>query len=369
MLSKFSLILLCAFAFVSTAQDNKSLAWKRWQHLQHGVAASGWFSESGNYSIQQLRAFTTPADIEHIQKLGFDHIRIPVDPIIFQCDGDWNACERIQFLDQVIQKALAVNLYVILDFHPNPQYTHQLITSGPASEKYLRLWSQIADHYGKMDSDRIILEVMNEFSSPDHNTWFGLLQQSIDIIRKNAPTSTIIVQGSGYSDIPDLVRLPTLGDSNLIYNFHYYEPHIFTHQGATWGLDYWLDVRNLPFPATEKDVLQVIEHADSHEARWRLLQYKEDHWDADRIAGDIAFAAQWARDRNVPLMCDEFGVYRNFSDPDSRERWLNATRTAFERNHIGWTMWDYQGGFGVVFKENGSLRDDEVALRALGLKK
>lgn len=365
-----SLIVLVVLIFSGSAfGQNDSLAWKRWKHLQRGVAVSGWFSESGNYSVQQLRAFTTPADIEHIQKLGFDHIRIPVDPVIFQCDGDWNACERIQFLDQVIQRAIALNLYVILDFHPNPQYTHQLITSGPASEKYLRLWSQIADHYGKIDSDRIVLEVMNEFSSPDLNTWFGLLQQSIETIRRNAPNSTIIVQGAGYSDIPDMVRLPALNDSNLIYNFHYYEPHIFTHQGATWGLDFWLDVRHLEFPAKDREISELIEHTDSEEVRWRLLQYKEDHWDAERIDGDVAFAAQWAHDRNVPLMCDEFGAYRNFSDPDSRERWLTAVRTAFEKNHIGWTTWDYQGGFGVVYKENGSLRDDAVALRGLGLRK
>jgi hypothetical protein len=68
-------------------------------------------------------------------------------------------------------------------------------------------------------------------------------------------------------------------------------------------------------------------------------------------------------------MCDEFGVYRNFSVPEDRGRWLTAARTAFEKNHIGWTMWDYQGGFGVVYKENGGLRDDDMVLRSLGLKK
>ena len=55
--------------------------------------------------------------------------------------------------------------------------------------------------------------------------------------------------------------------------------------------------------------------------------------------------------------------------PEDRERWLTAARTAFEKNHIGWTMWDYQGGFGVVYKENGGLRDDDMVLRSLGLKK
>jgi aryl-phospho-beta-D-glucosidase BglC (GH1 family) len=365
------LAILATLVFPTTIANaqNTSIAWKRVQHLQHGVAVSGWFSESGNYSLQQLRATTTPADIEHIRQLGFDHVRIPVDPVIFQCEGNWDSCERIQFLDQVIQKAIAANLYVILDFHPNPQYTHQLIANGQAADKYLRLWAQIADHYSAMDQDRIVLEVMNEISVNDLYAWSGLLQQSIQVIRRHAPNSTIIVQGTGYSDIWDLVRLPVLPDTNLIYNFHYYEPHIFTHQGATWGSDYWLDVRNLPFPPTEKGVSEAIERADSEEARWRLLQYKEDHWDADRIAGDVEFAARWAHERNVPLICDEFGAYRNFSRPEDRERWLTAARTAFEKNRIGWTMWDYQGGFGVVYKENGALRDDAVALRSLGLKK
>lgn len=370
MARSFLILLLAVVApLASIGAQTSSLAWKRWQHLQHGVNLSGWFSESGNYSMQQLRNFTTPADLEHIHQLGFDHVRIAIDPVIFDCPGDWNSCERVQFLDEVIKKALSDDLYVIVDFHPNPQYTHNLIVSQLGSAKYLRLWGQIADHYGKMDPDRIILEVMNEFSSSDANTWIGLLQESIEMIRQHAPSSTIIVQGAGYSDIWDLTELPPQPDSNLIYNFHYYEPHIFTHQGATWGLDYWLDIHNLPFPATDKKMQELIDRADSEEAKWRLLQYQEDHWTPDRIAGDIAFVAQWAHERNVPLMCDEWGVYRNFVMPEDRGRWLAATRTAFKDNHIGWTMWDYQGGFGVVYKDGNQLRDDDVAIRALGLKK
>jgi endoglucanase len=364
-----SLLLIIVFFSSGSSAQNSSLAWKRWQHLQHGVSLSGWFSESGNYSIPQLRAFSTPADLDHIHQLGFDHVRIPVDPVIFQCDGEWDSCERIRFLDEVIKKALADDLFVILDFHPNPGYTHNLVISELASAKYLRLWGQIAGHYAKIDPDRIILEVMNEFSVNDVNTWLGLLQQSIEVIRQHAPTSTIIVQGAGFSNIWDLIEVPPLADPNLIYNFHYYEPHIFTHQGATWGSDYWLEVHDLPFPPTENSVADAIEHTSSQDARWQLQQYEEDHWSSDRIARDIAFIAQWGRDRGVPIMCDEFGVYRNYSMPEDRERWLTALRTALEKNHVGWTAWDYQGGFGVVYKEGASVRDDDVALRGLGLKK
>ncbi len=366
----------CALAcFVSvglasscSSQEN-TVAWQRWKHLQHGVALSGWFSESGNYSIQQLRAFTTPADIDHIHQLGFDHIRIPVDPVIFQCDGDWSSCERIQFLDQVIQKAISVDLDVILDFHPNAQYTHQIIGNEQAAEGYFRLWAKIASHYAALDSDHILLEVMNEISTPESYSWHGMLEESLRIIRNHAPNSTIIVQGAEYSDIIDLVRLPHLSDSNLIYSFHYYEPHIFTHQGAAWGLAWWSDLRDLPFPPTTEGISRAIGREEDPAVRFRLHGYLQDQWGKERIESDIAFAAEWARDRNVPLICDEFGVYRNFSKPEDRERWLTVVRTALEKNYIGWTAWDYQGGFGIVYKNDGTLRDDDVALRGLGIQR
>ncbi len=210
---------------------------------------------------------------------------------------------------------------------------------------------------------------MNEFSVSDPYRWNGLLAKAVQVIRRHAPTTTIIVSGAGFSDIWNLVLLSDIPDKNLIYDFHYYEPHIFTHQGASWGLEWWKDLQSIPFPATPSNVADAIDKEEDEAVRWKLLQYGSDHWDGKRIDKDIEFAAKWAKDRDVPLICDEFGVYRNFSRPEDRERWIAATRAAFEKSHIGWTMWDYQGGFGVVYKENGGLRDDDVALRALGLKK
>ncbi|HEX8872263.1 MAG TPA: hypothetical protein VF758_05825, partial [Candidatus Acidoferrum sp.] len=67
------------------------------------------------------------------------------------------------------------------------------------------------------------------------------------------------------------------------------------------------------------------------------------------------------------LVCNEFGVYRKTAQPADRARWLNDVRTALERHGIGWTMWDYAGGFGVVVKENDQTTVDEVTLKALGL--
>ena len=79
-------------------------------------------------------------------------------------------------------------------------------------------------------------------------------------------------------------------------------------------------------------------------------------------------AAVWAKRRNLPLVCNEFGVYRSFAEPRDRAAWIRDVRTALEHNGIGWTMWDYSGSFGVVTKKDGKAVPDASVLSALGLK-
>jgi endoglucanase len=84
-------------------------------------------------------------------------------------------------------------------------------------------------------------------------------------------------------------------------------------------------------------------------------------------------AAPWGRENHVPLICDEFGVIRGWPgrgpDPVSRANWLHDVRTALEADGIGWAMWDYRGGFGVVTKENGQpAQVDDSVVKALGLR-
>jgi endoglucanase len=165
-----------------------------------------------------------------------------------------------------------------------------------------------------------------------------------------------------------MVLLEPLRDPNVIYVFHYYEPHIFTHQGATWGDYYWRWLKQLHYPSIPENAAQVANAVPEPLGRLRVIRYGQDHWDASRIEADINQAADWAKRNGVPLVCNEFGVYRSFSDPQDRARWLTDVRTSLERHNIGWAMWDYSGGFSVVNKKDGKTTLDEVTVRALGLK-
>jgi len=103
-------------------------------------------------------------------------------------------------------------------------------------------------------------------------------------------------------------------------------------------------------------------------ARYNLLRYGEDNWNAERIDREIGVAAAWAAKRHVLITCNEFGTFRRFALPEDRATWIRDMRVALEKYGIGWTMWDYAGGFGVVNKVNGSATADESVVKALGLK-
>ncbi len=86
-----------------------------------------------------------------------------------------------------------------------------------------------------------------------------------------------------------------------------------------------------------------------------------------RIDAEIAQVDDWAKDWNVPVICNEFGVYRNYADPKDRAAWSRDVRTALEKRGIGWAMWDYSSTFGLVTKDaNGGAMLDPSMLQALG---
>jgi hypothetical protein len=115
----------------------------------------------------------------------------------------------------------------------------------------------------------------------------------------------------------------------------------------------------------EETIKQVPEARD----RYDFEHYWLDHWDGHRIRLQIDAAAAWGKANGVPMLCNEFGVYRRVTDKNSRMNWLHDVRTALEADGIGWTMWDYRGGFGVVYKQDGQpAKVDQAVVEALGLR-
>jgi hypothetical protein len=370
------LVAIFVFALPVAAQDRAAevkTAFARAQHLRHGINASEWFAQSQDYSAARTNRYTDDADIALMAKLGFDNVRLSIDPAPLErwpLDKDGLNAEFLGRLDHVVDAMLARGMAVQIDIHPESEYKAKVRDTSEGVERFVMLWRRLAEHYANRDQERIFFEVMNEPEVRDPYRWAGIQARAAAAIREVAPRNTIIATGPNWSDIVDLLTQQPLADGNVIYNFHFYDPHTFTHQGASWGEPWWSYTHGIPYPATEGSMQAILKQVPDAANRYALEQYWLDHWDAHRIRLLMDAAAAWGHENNVPLICNEFGAYRYVTDPASRVNWIHDVRTSLEADGIGWTMWDYRGGFGVVWKDDGQpAKVDEKVAEALGLGK
>ncbi len=358
------MVLLATFQ-ISFAQ---SPAFERAASLQHGINLSGWFASSGDLSQQHFDTFTNEADLKLIHEMGFDSVRLGVEPSLIVRHGQLNPAnpEAVAHLDRSIDRALANHLAVMLCVFPDDDYKRNLATERGVDD-FVLLWRVLAAHFSKTDPDKVFFELMNEPEVQDPYRWMGVQARLVEAIRGVDSDHTIIATAANYSSLPDLLQLEPLRDANVIYNFHFYEPYQFTHQGASWGSSEWVFFKDIPYPATPDTLAAQMKNVPSDPARYNLFLYGTGGWGRQSISARIAFAAAWARERKVPLICNEFGAYRDTADPASRARWIGDVRSALEENHIGWAMWDYRGNFGVVERSSTQITPDPAILRALGL--
>ncbi|HEX8118403.1 MAG TPA: cellulase family glycosylhydrolase, partial [Pyrinomonadaceae bacterium] len=350
-----SAALFCAAAGVraqAPADVSSAVPASRLARFRRGINLSHWFAQSRDYSEKHLREHTTARDVELIKSLGFDHVRFTVEPAPFFEEARPSELkqEYLKQLDAALDMLLGSGLAVVFDIHPSDEFKLRLRTDDHFVASFADFWRSLARHLSARDPERLLLEIMNEPMVEDAYRWMGIQAKVAAAIREGAPRHTIVATGPRWSAVEELLRIEPLADRNVVYNFHLYEPHNFTHQGATWGADYWPYLKGVPYPSSPELIAPLLPAVTNDTARGALKQYGEERWDAARVERMVAEAAEWARRRGVPLTCNEFGVYRAYAPADARLRWIADVRSALERHGIGWTMWDYAGGFGVAVR-------------------
>ena len=371
-------ILFASFSFaapLSSAQSpmDANVAQRRAAHLRHGINLSEWFAQvydQKGYTKEHFETWNTAQDIALIKAMGFDHVRLSVNPqpMFRHKQADRIPADYLGYLDSAVKMILDHGLAVILDIHPDSDFKEKLAADNDFVEQFADYWRALARHYSSMNPELVSFEILNEPEFRDRYRWQGVQAKLAVAIREGAPQHTIIVAGAYWSSESELLFFDPLHDANIIYNFHFYDPHIFTHQGATWSTNYVHYLKDLPYPSTPENVQQAAALIPDAVNRLQAVHYGLDRWNAARIDGEIGQAAAWGKRWTVPVTCNEFGVYRATANPQDRAAWISDVRTTLEKYGIGWTMWDYSGGFGVVTKKDGRAIPDEVTLKALGLK-
>ena len=307
-----------------------------------GVNFSKWFEFRSVEEIQFGRF--NEQDFGDIKSIGGEVIRLPMAIHNFT-NGDPDYIIDpvfMKYLDTAVEWAEKNGLYIILDnhsFHPiNP-------TDVNIDKILVPVWQQLARHF-KDKSDYVLYEVLNEPHHIEDERWGEIQGETIDAIRKIDPKHTIIVGGTDYNSIDKLFKIPAYTDSNLIYTFHFYDPHIFTHQGATWGNPSLASLKGVPFPAEKNRIPSVPADLKDTWVKKALEDYEKSAA-LETLFATLDKASCFSKERGVPVFCGEFGVFMIQSPEEDRVRWYKVICDALKERDISWTSWDYFGGFGI----------------------
>src|ERR1700756_2350164 len=212
------------------AQTNADIAQRRATHLRRGINLSEWFAQvydPKGYTKEHFVGWVTADDIALIKSMGFDHVRLSVnpEPMMRHNMADQIPPEYFGYLDAAVKMMLDHGLAVIVDMHPDSDFKQQLVQHDDFVEQFSDYWRAVARHYSTYDPEMVFFEVLNEPEFRDRYRWSGVQAKLANSIREGAPQNTIIVAGANWSDVEDLVPMTPLPDPNVIYNFHFYDPH------------------------------------------------------------------------------------------------------------------------------------------------
>ena len=342
-------------AFSGTSVSAQSIAQKRAIRLGLGMNLS--YLE-GYWNGTKARHFSDYVKLNQVSarkqqmadmaRAGFKSVRIPV------CFGAWASIkkpyvwENPEFLaapDSLVRWALANNLTAIIDLH-HVEFDGS-IAGADSVERVVWLWQQIAQRYKNTDPERVLFELRNEPHDMTAAAWRSQANRLISTVRAIAPNHTLVVGFHDWNGRDAMLQSDVFADPNIIYTFHFYDPFVFTHQGATWAGSGLPDVKDVPFPANPGIRLSVPAAAKGTWIENSLNNYANEAT-YSVIFQRIEAAKNWSTAKNVPIFLGEFGSYNLRSAPDSRCRHAEAIYIALGKLRIPSAWWEWSDGFSML---------------------
>jgi endoglucanase len=310
-----------------------------------------------------------PQLLRKLHERGMRHVRLPVpaEAIMPQYANPAAIEIRLQDVNRVVRELVELGYSVMVDLHPGAQFNALHRDKQVEAMAALRsAWGSLARVVGRFPPDRVFAELLNE---PDVSVerWNVELPQLAAFVRRLLPDTTLVVGPVNWQRADSLPDFKPLGDLNVVYALHFYDPMAFTHQGHWDPSDPLSDIRKLPFPVTRGDnAVAGLRHRLEAQQKSKALRELDAaialSEGGDLVARQLEPALKWQAQYRRPLIINEFGVLRHHAPERSRAAWIRSVVGVAETNCIGWAHWEFAQGFGML---NEKQELDEETVRAL----
>ncbi len=333
---------------------------RQFEGFLKGVNLGGWISQFDKYSEEHFNTFIQEEDIKRISEMGFDHVRVPVDYNVLETEEGEIIESGYQHIEDCLGWCKKYGLKMILDVHEVYGYSfdplkdmdrEKFFYDEALQARFYRLWETIATRFGK-ESDTMAFELLNEVVLKEvYKAWNAVAKKAVEHIRPIAPDTYIVIGGVNYNNVTSVALLDAPYDDKIVYNFHCYDPIIFTHQKAYWVENMTPDFE-LAYPVSLEE-LREKSKGFAKECTAAIYNERLTSIGPKFFEEIFSEAIEVAEKYNVPLYCGEYGVIELAPKEDTK-RWLADIHSVFDKYGIGRAVWNYKGkDFGIIDSDYG----------------
>ncbi|MBQ8893948.1 MAG: cellulase family glycosylhydrolase [Clostridia bacterium] len=354
---------------------------KRFIGFEHGMGIGGWLTNYKRFNVlprerqlcltvgdmEHFATYITEEDIRYIAGLGMDHIRLGFDQIVFEESPYVYREEIFEHIDRFILWCKKYHLNIVLNMHKavgnycDIKEDVELLEDEELQNRFIALWIAFEKRYENDNS--IAFELLNEVRNVDPQKWNLLAERAINELRKINKTRKIIIGSTCWNSPDTLKDLKIYDDENIIYTFHIYSPHEFTHQRGVLQASQIFYNRIMPYPGDierYRDFQAVVHHKPVSYMGYDRMDIA---YMRDVLKAAVDFTKQ---NPDKILWCGEFGTIRH-ADIKWRENWMRDVITILKENDIPYCVWNYLSTpndgnrFSLVDDDHRKILSEELA--------
>ena len=332
-----AVLLVTACQSSKTDESAKSFPFTSFK-IMRGTNLGHWLSQSRQRG-EERQKFILESDIQFIDSLGFDHIRLPIDEEQMWDENEKRHDDAFALMQNCLEWSRKAGLRVIIDLHILRSHYFNaaekpLWSKVEEQDKFIRLWKDLSESLHEWPNSMVAYEFMNEPVADDAEQWNVLLARVADSIRKWEPQRVLVIGSNKWQSAAtfDQLRIPA-NDTNIVLSFHFYEPMPLTHYQAGWTE--FKDLKaEVNYPG------QIV--LNTNDPKFQKV------YNRDTLMKMMQKPIHLADSLKLPLYCGEFGVFKEFF-PAAKLAWYTDMISIFNQYNIAYANWNYKSdAFGIV---------------------
>ncbi|TAF55864.1 MAG: hypothetical protein EAZ62_01875, partial [Sphingobacteriia bacterium] len=214
------------------------------------------------------------------------------------------------------------------------------------------MWQQVIDLFRGVQYGALVFELYNEPRIAVEE-WNTLAPYLFSLVRAKDPFRYWIIGSTDYNGVSAFERLQPLNDARVMYTFHFYEPYMFTHQGAAWDKAKTA-ITQLPYPYQQQKMPALPAKPLHPDLEYNYFNYNQVA-SREYMSRRLDKIVNWSKKYNKLVLCTESGVIESIP-MQYRENYLYDMTTLMREKQIPYMIWDLDQSFSIkgLFEKHGA---------------